>query len=144
MIFNLNNEYEHGKFKAYCERLLSKGSIVEVKKKHPQRSMAQNSYLHLLLSYFASEFGYSVDEVKFDIYKKTCNKDIFIAKRFNRRGEEVSYVRSSAELDRQEMTLSIERFRNYSASQGLYLPSPSEQEALVYVMQQVNNYQEFL
>lgn len=145
MIFNLGNPFEREQFKEYCNRQYKKGGIVEVKRIQKKRTLAQNAYLHLLLGYFASEFGYSLDEVKFDIYKKKCNNDIFIRKRKNKRGEEVSYVRSSTDLDRVEMTTSIERFRNYSSAVcGLYLPAANENEALVAAMQQVERYNEFI
>ena len=64
MIFNLNNEKDRVDYKDYCNALYieakEKGKmvIVEVKKKHRTRSLAQNSYLHVCLQYFASEFGY--------------------------------------------------------------------------------------
>ena len=145
MIFNLNNPFERDKYKKYCNEQYLKGGIVEVKRKQKLRTMAQNSYLHLLLGYFASEFGYTLEEVKFDIYKKLCNSDIYVRKRKNKRGEEVSYVRSSTELDRVEMTRSIEKFRNYSAAEcGFYLPAANENEALVAAMQQVEQYNEFM
>lgn len=51
MIFNLKNEYEVPKFKDYVNRLFREHAVVEVKKKLPNRTLAQNSYLHLLLGY---------------------------------------------------------------------------------------------
>ena len=144
MIFNLNSPYEEQKFREYCNEQCKRGGIVEVKRKHKQRSTSQNAYLHLLLGYFAVEFGYSLDEVKLDLYKKEVNKDIYVRERLNKRGDTVKYVRSSAELDTAEMTLSIERFRNYSSAvAGLYLPAPNEYEALIYAQQQIETYKDF-
>ena len=123
MIFNLKNEYEIPKFKAYVNKLFQECAVVEVKKKHPNRTLAQNSYLHLLLGYFGSQYGCSLDEAKIDFYKRTCNRELFERKTINKRGREVTYLRSSAELTTGEMTLSIDRFRNWSASvAGIYLP----------------------
>ena len=145
MIFNLNNEYERGKFKEYCNEQYKKGGIVEVRRKHHQRSTSQNAYLHLILGFFASEFGYTLEEVKFDIFKKKCNRDLFVRTRVNRRGDDVQYIRSSTELDTAEMTTAIERFRNYSSAvAGLYLPAPNENEALVFAQQQIERYTEFM
>lgn len=145
MLFNLNNPYEREKYKEYCNEQFKKGGIVEVTRKQMARTMAQNSYLHLLLGYFASEFGYTLEEVKQDIYKKLCNPEIYKKQRKNRRGELVTYLRSSTELDRVEMTTSIERFRDYSWGEcGLYLPKPNENDALVAAMQQVERYKEFV
>ena len=73
------------------------------------------------------------------------NADIFCAKRYNRKGREVSYLRSTAELDKAEMTIAIERFRNWSASvAGLYLPSANEQEALLWVQKQIEQDREYI
>lgn len=144
MLFNLNNPYEAEKFKEYCNEQYKRGGIVEVKRKHKQRSLSQNSYLHLILGFFAVEFGYSLDEVKLDLFKKEVNKEIFIRERTNKRGDVVKYVRSSADLDREEMTTAIERFRNYSAAEaGLYLPAPNEYEALVYAQQQIDAFKDY-
>ena len=145
MLFNLNNPHEVSKFNDYCSEQVKKGGIVEVKRKHHQRSLAQNAYLHLLLGFFASEFGYSLEEVKLDLYKKEINKDIYVRERVNRRGDTVRYVRSSTELDTAEMNTSIEKFRNYSSSvAGLYLPAPNEYEALIFAQQQIERYAEYM
>ena len=115
-IFNLKNEYDIPKFKAYVNKLFQEHAVVEVRKKLPNRTLSQNSYLHLLLGYFGSEYGCSLDEAKIDFYKRTCNRDLFERKTVNKKGKEVTYLRSSAELTTGEMTLSIDRFRNWSAS----------------------------
>lgn len=145
MLFNLNNPYEHDKFKAYVNRLYAEKAVVEVKKKLPGRSLSQNRYLHLLLAWFAIETGYNTDEVKVDVFKRKCNADLFVRQRENRRGETVSYLRSSAELSTGEMTAAIERFRNYaSAEAGIYLPSPGEREFLVHIEQEIERNKEFV
>lgn len=145
MIFDLKNEYQIPKFKEYVNKLFSDRAVVEVKKKHPSRTLSQNSYLHLLLGYFASEYGCSLDEVKIDFYKRECNKVLFERKTINKRGVEVTYLRSSAELTTSEMTLSIERFRNWSSSvSGIYLPAPDENQMLIYIQQEIDRNKKFI
>ena len=145
MIFNLNNPYEIDKFKEYVNKLYAQRAIVEVKKKLPNRSLAQNSYLHLILSWFACETGYSLEEVKLDYFKKTCNRDLFVRKKINKKGNEVTYVRSSSDLDTLEMTTAIDRFRNYASAQaGIYLPSPNESQFLIYIEQEIERNKEFI
>lgn len=145
MVYDLNNPYDADKFRKRVAELLHRGGGVELRRIHQQRTMAQNRYLHLILGYFASEFGLSMDEVKVDYFKRTVNADIFKAKRVNRKGREVGYLRSTAELDTGEMTTAIERFRNWSASvAGLYLPSANEQEALLWVQKQIENDKDYL
>lgn len=145
MIFNLNNPYEVDKYKEYVNKLFKERAIVEVKKRLPNRTLAQNSYLHLLLGFFACETGYSLEEVKLEYFKKTCNRDLFERKKVNKQGIEVTYMRSSSELTTSEMTTAIERFRNYSLSQaGIYLPAPNENQFLVYIEQEIERTKEFI
>ncbi len=149
-IFNLHNSYEREQFKEFCNRLYSECvnsavGIVEVKKKHLQRSSSQNAYLHVCLGYFASEFGYTIDQVKQDIFKREVNRDIFEVERTNKRGEKVVYLRSSRDLDTAEMTKAIDRFRNYSSAvAGLYIPAANETEALFAAQQQMARYEQYL
>lgn len=69
MLFDLKNEFQIPKFKEYVNKLFSERAVVEVKKKLPNRTLAQNSYLHLLLGYFGSEYGCSLDEAKIDFIR---------------------------------------------------------------------------
>ncbi|MGE4308974.1 hypothetical protein [Bacteroides sp.] len=145
MIFNLNNPYEIPKFKEYVNKLYEQKAIVEVKKKLPNRSTQQNRYFYLILSWFACETGYSVDEIKVDIFKRICNKEIFERYRENKHGEKIKYLRSSSDLDTLEMTTAIDRFRNYASAQaGIYLPSPNESQFLTYIEQEIERNKEFI
>ena len=151
MIFNLKNEVDRVRYKDYCNGLYSDAQktrnafIVEVKKKHSPRSIAQNSYLHVCLAYFASEFGYNLEEVKYNIFKKIVNQDIFSKQRVSKRGQMVTYWRSTADLDTKELTDAIERFRNYSAMvAGLYIPEPNEEDALLEAQKQIALYEKYL
>jgi len=150
MIFNIKNPYEAQQYKEYCNKVYNEClkaplGIVEVKKKHRQRSDSQNRYLHVCLGYFASEFGLSLEEVKLDIFKRKLSSDIFQVERVNKRGQKVKLLRSSSDLDTAEMTTVIERFRNWSSAvAGLYIPSPNETEALFEAQRQMEAYQEFL
>lgn len=149
MVFALGNEVDRRDFRRYCNELYlwgcEKGGVVEIKKRHRSRSLAQNAYLHCCLSYFASEFGYTLEEVKYEYFKKKCNPDIFLSRRKNLRGTEITYIRSTSSLDTAELTTAIERFRNWSASEaGLYIPGPDEHDALLEVEKQIARYAEYI
>lgn len=145
MLYNLSNPYEVDRCREYLNTLCGKQSIVEVKEKKRSRSLNQNSYLHVILSYFACEYGCTTEEAKLDFYKRTCNKEIFVKKIVNKFGREVETVRSSADLDTGEMTTSIERFRNWaSATAGIYIPSPYEHEFLIHCQQVIEQNKEFV
>jgi len=149
-VFNMNNEVDRSDFKSYVNDLykasLQKGFIVEVKKKHAPRSTSQNAYLHYCLSYFASEFGYMLEEVKQDIFKRQVNYNIFARQRMNRRHQVVTYMRSTSDLDKKEMTDAIEHFRNWSQNYaGLYIPEPADgTDAYIEAMKQIAAYENYL
>lgn len=145
MIFNLNNPYDVEKYDEYVAKLRAQCAVVEVKKRHPNRSLAQNSYLHVILGYFASLYGCSMEYVKSEYFKKICNPDLLTTKRKTKIGEEITDLRSTSELDTAQMTFAIERFRNWSASvAGIYLPSPNEGEALIYAEQIMEQNKEYI
>ena len=145
MIYNLSNPYDVERFKGWVDKMIAERRVVEAKRKDENRTIKQNSYLHLIISYFATQYGCGADEAKIDFYKRRCNRDLFERYRRNRRGDPVPYLRSSAELTKEEMTLSIDRFRNWSSSvAGIYLPSPEDGEMMIYMMQEVERNKEFL
>lgn len=77
MWFNLKNAFELETFRAKVVELEKKGAMVELKEKRG-RSLNQNAYLHLLLSAFGLQYGYTLDEVKTHFYKLVVNKDMFL------------------------------------------------------------------
>ena len=145
MIYNLSNPYDVENLIAWVKKMIERKEIVEAKKKDVARTLKQNSYLHLIISYFASQYGCGADEAKIDFYKRTCNRDLFEHERTNKRGEMKRYLRSSADLTKEEMSLSIDRFRYWSVSvAGIYLPSPEDGEMLAYAMQEIERNKEYL
>lgn len=149
MIYNLGSEVQRQDFKAYCNQLYKlgkeKGVWVELSKKRHQRSLSQNSYAHVCIALFASEYGITLEEAKFEFFKKRYNPDIFVRKRKNRMGKEVSFIRSSTSLDTKEMTIAIESFRNKVAEEfSLYIPAPDEHDALLEAQKQIEQYAEYL
>ena len=145
MIYRLNNQLDRKQFREKCEWLLKRQVVVELKEKKQQRTMAQNRYLHLILSYFASETGYDLESVKYDMFKRTVNKDIFARERSNKNGQVITYMRSTRDLDTGELTNAIERFRNWSSSTaGIYLPEPNESEAILEIEKQIALYERYL
>jgi hypothetical protein len=140
MIFNLPKDTE--KFKAAFEKLTEYVGRVELKKLHPKRSLNQNNYLHLILSMFAMNFGYTLEEAK-QLYK-AVNEDVYCYIITKPDKSTLLVLRSSAELDTKEMTDSIEKFRNYSAEAGCYLPAPNEQEYLDHIANEIEKHKTWL
>lgn len=127
MMYDLNNPLHREGFKVKANALVKKGAIVELTEKKPQRSDNQNRYLHAALGYVALEFGETLEYVKEYYFKRLCNRDLFVIEKDDKRiGQKVIETRSTSDLNTGEMTTAIERFRNWTATQGCYIPSPDE------------------
>ncbi len=57
MRYNLANDLDVKEAREYLTKLLAKKSVVEIVEKHPSRSLSQNKYLYLLLSYCGLHAG---------------------------------------------------------------------------------------
>ena len=145
MIYNLSSQLDVLNARTRLEFLIKRGCIVELTEKKQKRTINQNAYLHLLLGYFASQTGNTLEWVKQQYYKKLCNPDLFIGEREDKFIGRVRYVRSSADLRTDEMNLSIERFRNWSASEaGIYLPEATSEAEIVALQVEVERYKTYL
>ncbi len=145
MTYNLSSPLDVQNAKTRLELLIKRGCIVELTEKKQKRSLNQNAYLHLLLGYFASQTGNTLEWVKQQYYKKLCNPDLFIGEREDLFLGRVKYVRSSADLRTDEMNLSIERFRNWSAAEaGIYLPEATSEAEIAALQVEVERYKTYL
>lgn len=127
------------------EQLAAKGCTVELTEKKMKRSLPQNAYLHLLLGYFACQTGNTLEWVKKAYYKRLCNRELFVEEKDDAYLGRVEYLRSSSTLNTEEMTLSIERFRNWSASvAGIYLPEPMDTAMLQEMQMEVERYKYYI
>lgn len=121
--------------RAKFEKLIKERKMFELTEKKPQRSIQANKYLHVCLAYFGCQIGETMEYVKRNYYKILCNKDTFVREREDKFLGKIKYLRSSAELDSAEISLTIERFRNFASSEaGVYIPSADE-ERLIQLME---------
>lgn len=145
MLYDLKNPLQCENFKTRVNKLYKDQKVVELTEKKPVRTIQQNKYLHVIIGYFASQCGYTLEYVKQNYFKILCNKDIFVRETDDKYLGKVTIVRSSASLDTSEMTTAIERFRNWaSAEAGIYLPEPHESEMLTYAQQEMERYKQYL
>ena len=136
MIYDLSKKIDRVRFKKRYDYLSENGKVVVLEQKRAIRSLSQNNYLHLILTWFGIETGYTLAESK-EIYKRV-NKDIYTT--YIKKG--VKFTRSSSDLNKDEMSLSIERFRNYSSEKGsIYLPSANEGDFLTHIRNESMKYQ---
>lgn len=144
MLYDLRNPLDRDRFKRRCNALFTKQGIVELSEK-TQRSTQQNRYLHLLLGYLAIETGNTMDYAKEVFYKRTANKELFVREKEDDILGRIEYLRSSAELSKEEMTLSIDRLRDWSSqTAGIYLPAANEQEFLASIEYELSKYRQWV
>lgn len=148
MIYDPNSKLECQQAIEKIKHFIAKGQKFELKAKYPKRSISQNSYLHLILTWFGLETGYTLQEVKQDIFKKEINPKIFYDGEIEKvKGIKVQRWRSSASIDTAEMNLAIDRFRNFSSNElGIYLPEPTDLALLTELEREISKHknQEFI
>ena len=138
MIFNLSNREEVKKAQEYLNGIIRLGKKVEIKRKSEARTLPQNSYLHLVLGYYGTETGYTLEEAKTK-YKR-LNSDIYV---YEKRGEK--FLRSSADLTKEEMQKSIDRFiQVVEETEGIPLPRADNQDFLDLAANSVEAHMKYL
>lgn len=145
MLYDLSNPLQAEQFKLRVNKLYKEKKIVSLSEKKKQRTLNQNSYLHVILGYFASQTGYTLEYVKENYFKRLCNKDIFVVSCDDRFLGKIEVLRSSASLTTEEMTTAINRFRNWASSEAsIYLPEPSEEYLLSLAEIETEKYKDYL
>lgn len=144
MLYDLKNPLDRERFKRRCNALFTKQGVVDLSEK-TLRSSQQNRYIHLIIGYLAIETGNTLDYVKEVFYKRAANKELFVREKDDEILGKVEYLRSSADLSKEEMTLSIDRFRNWSSqTAGVYLPAADEREFLASIEYEMSRYKQWI
>lgn len=145
MIYNTSNPLDKANFLLRAKKLAEIGVIVDLTEKKPRRSLPQNKYLHVILAYFGAQTGNTLEWVKQQYYKKLVNPDLFIREKEDKYLGRIKVLRSSADLDTAEMSLSIDRFRNWSAQEaGVYIPAADESILIQQMEIEIERSKEFL
>ena len=145
MIYDTSNPLDKANFMLRAKKLADKGVIVDLTEKKPRRSLPQNKYLHVILAYFGAQTGNTLEWVKQQYYKKLVNPDLFIREKEDKYLGRIKVLRSSADLDTSEFSLSVERFRNWAAQEaGIYIPSADEAILIQQMEIDIERNKEFL
>ena len=145
MTYDLRNPFDKQSARTYLESLIQREAKVNITERRPRRTIPQNSYLHLIIGYFASQTGDTLDWVKQRYFKYLCNPDLFVKEREDKYLGHVTFLRSSADLTTEEMSVAIDRFRNWASSEaGIYLPEACKAEELEALAMEVEKYKVYL
>lgn len=72
-----------------------------------------------------------------------CNEEIFVQEVNGSLGREF-VVRSSRDLTTNEMTIAIDRFRDWSSKNGYYLPEPGDEDTLKKIAVETSKLKQYL
>lgn len=145
MIYDTSNPLDKANFMLRAKKLAESGKIVELAEKKPKRSLSQNAYCHLAISYFASQYGCTLDWAKEQYFKKLVNPDLFIREKEDKFLGKVKYLRSSADLDVTEMSLAIDRWRNWCSIQAsIYVPNVDDYYSIQLMEVEIGRNKKFI
>ena len=135
MLFNTTNKIERRKMFMYIRKLIKRNGIVEVISKNV-RTINQNSYVHVLFALYGIENGYTIDEAKTLVKREL--------KYYYEKNNQYFLVKTST-MTTKELTVFIDKFRNWSAQMGCYLPTADEhKENYVYYNNEIEKNQKYL
>lgn len=118
MIYDLSKQYDLKKFNTKVESFLKNKATVDMREIKEVRSLSQNAYLHVIISLFGIEFGYTLDESK-TLLKRKCD---FM--RYEKNGTQ--FLKQTSKMDKEELKQFIDWIRNYAGVNGLYIPTSEE------------------
>ncbi|MBF7090489.1 hypothetical protein IUY40_02875 [Flavobacterium sp. ALJ2] len=130
------------KFKYFVKH----NKVFELSAKKVPKTYPQLKYAHLIMSWFALEYGEQLEYIKLEYFKKLVNPSIFQYEFVNRiTGEVRIEYKSLANLTKDELTLAIDRFRDYSSKEaGIYLPEPKDLAIIREIEIQLKNNEQYL
>lgn len=105
-LYDTSNPLDKANFMLRAKKLAESGKIIELTEKKPRRTLSQNNFLWLCLSYWGCQTGYTKEEAE-TIYKNV-NRELYYTHKVIA-GVEIEYIRHTYELDTAEMTASIEK-----------------------------------
>lgn len=131
-IYNLSNPIDAKEATRYFTKLQAFNDRIEIKKLSGKRSLNQNNYFYLLTAAFAVETGYNPEEVKTLIKRSVC-PDMFV---YEKKGQK--FLKSTADLNKEDMSIVVDRFIKYASENGVMLPLATDTEWLDRIDNEIN------
>jgi hypothetical protein len=146
MIYNPDKKIDIQRAKERLNYLIDKKKPFELTAKKVSKTYPQLKYAHLIMGWFALEYGETLEYIKLEYFKKLVNKEIFEFEFTNRKTGEVRIeYKSCANISKDELRLAITRFRNYASKEaGIYLPSSEDLAFLQQIEIEMNNQKQYL
>jgi len=141
-----SNLFDIERARVYFEKLIASNKPFELRKLPEPKSNDQNSYVHLIMSWYALELGYSNEYMKQVIVKEVICPDIFLIERTSHKtGEVYTDKLSFAELTKEQLTAVITKIRNHaSIESGVYLPDSTDLAAMSFMAIEIKKNEQYL
>lgn len=132
MLYDPTDPIQKAEARTRLNRLIEAGKRFEIKERRQLRTIKQNAYLHLILAYFAREYGETLEYVKTRFFKTQVNPSLFLKTHINpKTGKARKDLKSTSELTTRELAEAIDRFIDWSVSvAGIELPAPTDMESI--------------
>lgn len=143
MLYNLKDQISRKRFSIRVKALWDAGAVVELTDKR-RRTNQQNRYLHVAIGILAMETGNSLETIKQEVFKRRVNPDLFIVEREDPILGHIQTLRSSRDLDKEEMSTAIDRYLRFCSDNGVYIPSPEEEDMLREAEYEIANIEQYL
>ena len=131
MLYDFKKDFDIEMYKKRSKELIDKKAIIELKEKRSKRTLSQNSYLHVCISLFSIETGYTLDEMKTHLKRKCTfmrykKETIDRLKKKGITEDQEIFLKKSSHLDTKGLTDWIDWIRNYAGQKGVDIPSPDD------------------
>lgn len=144
MLYNLANEFDKNKVLAKLESLIKKGAIIELTEK-TKRSSNLNKYMHVCFGLVAIDKGYTMKDVKQDLFKCILFPDYYVQGTKEVFGRTKEIVLSTADTPQEILTDQLTKFRNYAAMElQVYIPSPEEHRLIELATIEIEKQKQYL
>ena len=118
MIYDLRTKHEQGKAVAYLNKMIEARKVIDLKEKPKKRTIPQNAYLHVIMSLFGAETGYTLDEAKI-LLKRECG---FM--HYKKSG--TLFLKKTSQCGKEEMQIFIQWIIEFAGTQGIFIPTSEE------------------
>jgi hypothetical protein len=137
MLLDLSIPEDLKKAELYFKTMVISKFKIELKRLIPNRSISLNSYLHVCISLFSIEFGYTLEESK-TLLKRKCSFMIY-----DKNG--LKFLKKTSMLNNQECSEFVEFIRNYAGKHNLYIPTSEEYKTNKFnIDKEINKNKEYL
>jgi hypothetical protein len=146
MLYNPEKEIDVQRAVEKFKYFVKHNKVFELSAKKVPKTYPQLKYAHLIMGWFAWEYGETLEYIKLEYFKKLVNPQIFEYEFINRKTAEVRIeYKSLAGISKEELTLAINRFRDYSSKEaGIYLPEPNDLTLMREIEIQLKNNEQYL